>query len=244
MFDGELCRLTYSHSDYSDVWAVYEGQMSKFLNVSIPHFWGIDKQIGILEGKGANVVLYDDTGSYVERLISCLEQLTDYPFLLFDHEDMFLYAKPDVALLCQYYAKIKRGELDYIRLIKGGNCKSAADQYIEGLFHLNPRSKWIFSIQPSLWRREKLLSVLYRHRSLNIWELETRAQKTVKSLKIKSGFCHLAGNKRGLHHFDNTIYPYVATAIGKGQWNFSEYKVELAPILLDYDIDPDIRGVF
>ena len=49
--------------------------------------------------------------------------------------------------------------------------------------------------------------------------------------------------KRGQFHWDSTIYPYFATAIVKGKWNFSDYEDMLKPILEDNNIDFVIRGI-
>ena len=38
-------------------------------------------------------------------------------------------------------------------------------------------------------------------------------------------------NKRGAHHYDSSVYPYIATAIVKGKWNVTEYKNELTNII-------------
>ena len=37
--------------------------------------------------------------------------------------------------------------------------------------------------------------------------------------------------KRGKNHWDSNYFPYIATAIVKGEWNFMEYKTELMEIL-------------
>jgi len=49
-------------------------------------------------------------------------------------------------------------------------------------------------------------------------------------------------DKRGLFHWDSNIYPYIATAVVKGKWDYECYPEELDKLLHDYGIDPDIRG--
>ena len=61
---------------------------------------------------------------------------------------------------------------------------------------------------------------------------------------LKFAFSYRSGLRRGLHHFDNNVYPYVATAIGKGKWNLGEYSDELKPLLSQEFIDPSVRGWF
>ena len=38
-----------------------------------------------------------------------------------------------------------------------------------------------------------------------------------------------------MYHFDSLVYPYIATAIVKGKWNFQEYP-ELKKLLDSYNI--------
>ena len=156
---------------------------------------------------------------------------------------MFLYGKPDEKILLEYYQVMKEGRLDHIRLIKGGSCLSKPFDDIPSLHLLSLRSKWIFSIQPSFWKRDKLIEVLSKNLDCNIWELEGKSQEVVKNIKLRAAYSYQKGGvKRGFFHFDNLIYPYIATAIGKGRWNYKEYKTELSKVFLKYRIDPAIRG--
>jgi hypothetical protein len=50
--------------------------------------------------------------------------------------------------------------------------------------------------------------------------------------------------KRGLNHYDSSIYPYIATALVRGKWNLSEYNFELKPLLEKYKIEINLRGIF
>jgi hypothetical protein len=79
---------------------------------------------------------------------------------------------------------------------------------------------------------------------VNIWDLEVKSQKIVKSLKLNAAFSYRNGKKRGMYHFDNEVYPYIATAIGKGKWNLGEYGYELEPLLQKLNINPSLRGWF
>ena len=50
--------------------------------------------------------------------------------------------------------------------------------------------------------------------------------------------------KRGGNHYDTNVYPYIATALVKGKWDVSEYPNELPPILVENNIDHNLRGIF
>tara|TARA_B100001287_G_scaffold151774_1_gene127731 strand:- start:674 stop:1303 length:630 start_codon:yes stop_codon:yes gene_type:complete len=185
---------------------------------------------------------YDQKDNYSQRLIKCLESLNNYKYIFFDHEDMFLYKTPDYEEINSYLIQLFNDKYDYIRLIKSSNCKYKLVENYTTLFEINLNSKWIFSLQPSFWNRETLLNLLQKNANCSGWDLELKSQKVLKNLKINSAFSHREGKKRGLYHFDNNIYPYIATAVIKGKWNISEYSLELMALFKEYNIDPSLRG--
>jgi len=239
-FNKNLCHVTFSHSDCSDVWPIYFGQMKKYFNVGLDHYICTESE-SITLPHGKKNLVYSDKDPYPARLLTCLEKL-ECEFIFFDHEDMFLYSMPDINELCRYYNLIEKGEFDHIRLIKGGKYKSFSVDGFDSLEGFRINSKWIFSIQPSFWRVSILKDILRKNIDCNIWELEERSQKVVKKMNLKAAFSHKSGKRRGLYHFDNSVYPYIATAIVKGKWNLSEYGIELGDILDFYDVDPTKRG--
>ena len=241
--DGGICHLTYTHSDCEDIWPIYFSQMEKYFDSGMKHFVGIDRPSESLP-KNTQAIIYDDALTYPQRLFNCLDSLDSYDYIFFDHEDMFLYATPDFNEMGKYYNCLKKGKFDYIRMIKGGDSKYKNVDNISTLFELDLRSNWIFSIQPSFWNRRKLMDVLGSNMKSNIWDLEVKSQSVVKKMKLKAAFSQREGIKRGLHHYDNDVYPYVATAIVKGKWNISEYLKELKPMLESYGIDINKRGYF
>lgn len=240
-FDARICHITYTHTDCSDVWPVYFHQMQNFFDLGMRHMVAVNRSHEKLPAH-VHPIFYDDCRPYPQRLLSCLDQLDEFDYVLFDHEDMFLYGIPDKEELRTYYDYLTSGALDHIRLIRGGDCRYEKVQGINSLFRLDLRSKWIFSIQPSLWKRTVLSEVLKANLNVNIWDFELKSQKVVKKMKLKAGFSYRQGARRGLHHFDNDVYPYIATAIVKGKWNLSEYREELGKMLSMHGIDPNVRG--
>ena len=217
--------------------------MSTYFSVGMAHFVALNHMHTELP-ETIKPLIYQEARPYPQRLLACLDRLEQYEFVFFDHEDMFLYAAPDYQRLAKYYELMQLEEFDYIRLIKGGDCLFEPVPTCPTLYSLSLKSKWIFSIQPSFWRRAALMDILKVNQKVNIWELEVKSQKVVKKMGLKAAFSYRSGKRRGLHHFDNDVYPYVATAIGKGKWNLGEYGVELEPMLEQYQIDPTRRGWF
>lgn len=241
IFDHRICHITYTHTDYSDVWPIYFSQMKKFFCVGMKHVVAVDKTHKELPSS-VQPIFYDESDAYPRRLLSCLERLDAFEYVFFDHEDMFLYGTPDLYLLQKYYAYLVSGKIDHIRMIKGGDCEYKEILDVPSLFRIDLNSAWIFSIQPSFWRRTTLMDLLNSNQKINIWNFEAKSQKAAKKLKLRAAFSHRQGAKRGIYHFDNDVYPYIATAIVKGRWNLSEYPRELGLLLEENAIDPSFRG--
>jgi len=239
----DVYNIVYSHIDYSDIWPAYFGQMEKYFNNFSKNVIFIDKKSDLIPDNYVQI-LYDDKKTYVERLIQCFEQLRDLDICIFAHEDMFLYDYPKMDKINKYIDAVKEGNFDFIKLLKGGDCIFKFSDVDESLYELDNRSNWLFSIQPTIWKISSFLKLLKHHKKDNIWVFEDKSQKTCRKLKLKAGFSHGKGIKRGQDHWDNDVYPFIATAIVKGKWNTLEYNNILRPILDQYNIDISIRGEF
>jgi len=67
-------------------------------------------------------------------------------------------------------------------------------------------------------------------------QFETAATDTCRSLGVQGLYHYDNVLKRGMHHYDSSVFPYTASALVKGKW-CSEYKNELTELLRMYDID-------
>ncbi len=239
----EIPFVMYSHSEYSDVWIPFISQKAKHLPNFGENIAFIDKPSNILHSNWKQI-FYKEKYTYSKRLICCLKQL-NAEYCIFSHEDMFLYGAPKKEIITKYITIMQEDNLDFVKLIKGGQCTYETHKK-EKTLHIidNKYSEWIFAIQPSIWKINSLISILKKHKSTNIWKLEEKAQNTCKKLNIKGAFSFERGEKRGEYHWDNTVYPYIATAIVKGKWNISEYPDVLPAILKEYHIDVNKRGIF
>jgi len=235
----QIYNIMYTHSDYSDIWPLYFAQTRKYFNLDVKNVVFCDKLSNKIP-KDYKVITYQDSKTYPQRLIECFDKLNS-KYCIFSHEDMFLYDHPKKDILKKYIKSIKEDKYDFIRLIRGGDYISTKSDVDSTLFELDLKSNWIFSIQPSIWNVNSLLKILKKHKKTNIWELEEKSQKTCKKLKIRGAFSFDSGEKRGLLHYDNKVYPYIATAIVKGKWNIIEYKDILPAILEEHNIDYKIR---
>ena len=217
--------LLYTHSDYSWVWEYWHKQTDKFLNVF--------EKICLLNSNSSFredylVIKYDDKLTYKNRILSCLDNIDDDEIVLFCHEDMFLYKKPNFEIIDEYINLIKSGNCELIKLVRA--FENLDKSNIHDKLFKNP-DKQLFSIQPTLIKIKTLKYIYKTVPGDNIWEFE--ANTTKEYLKDLISLCSYDLNKdkkRGKFHYDSSVYPYICTAVIKGKWNFKEYKKELYEI--------------
>ena len=223
--------VLYTNSEYDDVCKVFFGEIKKFLP---------NQKIYIISDKDHSLVFehtfikYNDSDSYVDRLLSTIPQINE-DVILFLHEDMILYDYPQSDKIQKYVSYVRDGIVDSIKLIyiKGNDLEFEIDKTLI----LNEYSK--FSVQPTLISPKNFVSLLESISSKDIWDFERAVPNNRRDYMVKLG----GEVKRGIHHYDSIVFPYIATAINKGKWNMSEYSKELDKIFYEYGIVPFERGI-
>lgn len=247
IFSDDFTWITHSHSDYFDCTKIYQSQMLKYLGDSFldHHLYLTDCNSSETFKLSGDCFYYDPSLPYPSRLLSVLANLsTEYIFL--DHEDMFLVSKPDLTSILNSFAYMKEvnaSSLRFVRTSVSNYVSTESTSSIKALSSISLRSSWIFSIQPSIWKKSDLISVLSSNPSCNIWQLEERSQNIVKKLNQQHLVLCSPSKQRGSAHFDPVEYPHIATAIFKGKWTISEHRELLGDVLNCYGIDPTVRGI-
>ena len=216
-----ITNTVYSHSSYFDVLEIFLDRWHLFYGEEIIVF--ADKKY-----KDYETIIYDDKLNYTDRLIQCLEN-TDCDILLYQHEDMFLYDEPDSKKLKYYEDILRDTDNSFIRLTKAGACNFSKTSLSETLLNISKDSENFFAVQSTLWKRVDLIKFLKAAGSLNIWDLEWTSPN-INSKASLSGLSHFDNEPPRGGHFDSNMWPYVATAINKGKWNFGEYEKEFSEI--------------
>ena len=217
--------LVYTHSDYSWVWKYWHQQTDKFLQ-------DFDKICMSNSNSSFRddylVIKYNDELTYKNRVLSCLNDIDDEEIVLFCHEDMFLYKKPNFKIIDEYINLVKNDNCELVKLIRAFENLDKSNLH-EKLFK-NP-DKQLFSIQPTIIKIKTLKHIYKTVPGENIWEFEANtSKKYLKDLISLCSFDPDVDKKRGKFHYDSSVYPYICTAVIKGKWNFKEYKKELFEI--------------
>ena len=217
--------LVYTHSDYSWVWKYWHQQTDKFLQ-------NFDKIC--LSNSNSSfrddylVIKYNDGLTYKNRVLSCLNDIDDNEIVLFCHEDMFLYKKPNFKIIDEYINLVKNDNCELVKLIRA--FENLDKSNLHKMLFKNP-DKQLFSIQPTIIKIKTLKHIYKTVPGENIWEFEANtSKKYLKDLISLCSFDPDVDKKRGKFHYDSSVYPYICTAVIKGKWNFKEYKKELFEI--------------
>lgn len=224
--------IIYTHSDYKDVWKLLFGQLKKYLPNQKVYVLSNSENSEI--PNEYTTIVYDDSKVYTDRLKECLSQI-DEDIVLFQHEDMVLFNQPKIELFDKYINYVKEDKVDSVKLIYVMENDVVSD--VDHTLISNQYSK--FSIQPTLIKLKNFVSLLESTQPLNIWDFELAVPAEGKHYMVRLG----DERKRGMYHCDSIIYPYIATAIIKGKWNYGEYMVELDELFNEYGIVPFERGI-
>ncbi len=224
--------VVYTHTDMKDIWPMFFGQFKKYID-DIKVYVAVNKNDETIPSDYIQLV-YDDTKVYTDRWKEILPKIEE-EIILFLHEDMILFDKPKFNIIEKYYNYILNNQSNSIKLILAGEQFSESD-FDKSLLY-NEYSK--FSIQPTIVRKEVFLSTIESTGPLNIWNFEQAIVGTGRDYMVAIG----GEKKRGLYHYDSLVFPYIATAINKGKWNYNEYQKELDELFTEYEINPFERGI-
>ena len=228
----------YSHHDYSDVWPLLFKQSERFLKGKKKYL--ITNSTGCFDTKDWTVILYNDNNRYQDRVWESLQKVKE-EIVIFHHEDMFLLDRPKDYIIKKLVQKVSTGTVDLIKLSKA--CyENGKHHQIEQKLYLNPRNL-SFAIQPTIIKKQTLINIYKATKGDSIWSFEINSNNYVNFMNLKSCYYHEGvEKKRGLFHWDSILYPYIATAIVKGKWDYECYSNELSALLEENNIDPNIRG--
>lgn len=234
---NKLSLLTYTHSNCSDIHPLYLDSSSKYFN-EINHYLLTNNDIN---DKRVTQILYDDTQCYYEQMLLGLSSIQT-KYVIYSQEDYILYNYVDLNMINKYVEFLENDDnINFIRLIQSG-IYGNEKEYNDDLLIINNDSEYFFSTQITIWRKEILEKLLSLSKPKYITD-EPKNSSYLKSIE-GIGLCtKLKGDKIG-GHYNSVIYPYMATAIIKGKWNFTEYGDKLEELLNRYDIDKNKRDIF
>ena len=224
--------VIYTHTDMVDVWKVFFGQHKKYMS-EYKTYVCVNKHHNDIPSEYIQVY-YDESKSYTERLVESLAQINE-EIIMFTHEDMILFDTPNHEYIEKYTQYISENLAESIKLIFAGS--NQIKSVIDDSLVYNDYSK--LSIQPTIMKKDVMYKTALGVGSMNIWNFEQAIVSAGRDYSVLFG----TEKKRGIYHYDSIVYPYIATAINKGKWNYSEYETEMESLFREYDIVPFERGI-
>jgi|TARA_R110000824_G_scaffold177610_10_gene357104 hypothetical protein len=248
---SEVALIVNTIAKNSDIWPMFFGQLA----VNIPSQFFANKYVFLDEKE--ELIPEDYTASifsmrdkYRDQFLSCIDTVKE-PYCIYISEDYVLYDKIQADLISGYKSVLeKEPDISFVRLMRGGAYDLDWPRYkhYSDLHEISNFVPYFYSNQTSLWRTSDLKKIHKEGPNLHIAGLkmeeqfEPAATKTCQELGIRGLYCYHDEQKRGIYHYDSTVFPYIATALVKGKWNLSEYPSELSSLLECYQIDSSIRG--
>lgn len=233
MKNHKFAFLIHTHTDCLDAFEITMGQLAKYFP-KYKKYVMINKDIDSLKQSEntTEFIIYNENDLYTKRFRATLEKITENK-IMFLHEDMILYDTPNYEELNRVCEFMDKNAVDFIKLIASLGIEEAEVDRA-----LRIQQGYTFAVQPSIWNVNSLKSLMNEF-TANIWNLELSCQEFCRS-KLKS-YTYFRGDekKRGQAHFDSHIFPYTATAIIKGKWNYLEYSKELSSLLNEYKVGFD-----
>lgn len=226
-----LC--TYTHDKCCDVHPIYFNRISKYFN-DIDSIAFCNYPIN-----NTNTIIYKDTDPFYKQIIECLSKINT-KYIIYSQEDYILFDFVKIDILKKYIELMQKDtSISFIRLIKSGIANDS-QRYNDDLFIIDKNENYFYSTQATIWNKNTLID-MFKFAMPNSIRDEQYNSNYLKTMNVV-GLCPYITGKAIGNHYNSYEYPYIATAIVRGRWNYSEYKIELDKIFIEYKINKDIRG--
>lgn len=231
-----MIQVAYSNSNCSDLWDIFQKQLKKYSD--IPLYMMSDKIPNDIYLSG--LYEYNNEDPYYKVWVEGLKKFNS-EYFIYLQEDFFVYDKIDKDILNEYEEFLKNNpEYSFVRLIKSGNLGNT--KITSTLYEIEPDNENIFSMQATIWRTKDYIELMELVKD-DKWLENEKYRNIMINYNIKGLYHYDNEPYRGTNHTDSNVYPYIATALVKGKWNLSEYPNELKPILIENNINENLRGV-
>jgi len=245
-----ICLIINTNTSVQDVWEMFFGELEKrFPQINKKYIFVDDTNHEF--GGGYNVTFYDKNLQYRDQLLECFPEVKE-KYCIYIQEDYILYNDVNWEQICNIIKLMEiNSTIDFVKLMRGDDVIHPVEQNLTmGIpLHYIIESECYYTQGVTLWRVEKLKQIFNKTPNSHIGGAGNHTHFEVIANQACRKYCtgliyYNNEKKRGMHHYDSSIVPYIASAIVKGKWNISEYCNELSPLLEKYNINIDERGVF
>ena len=248
---NDIAIVTYTNSVCEDVWPIYFGQLDKYAG-DLDSFVFTNKPTSSSKPTHTDI-LYDEDLPYYLQYCNGLKSVP-HDYIIYCQEDFFLqdHINKEEILRCLKF--LNDSDYSFVRLVKTDigaykhhkECKNKDFETIEldkNIYcaHATDFDAYSFQMQATLWKKSKMIE-LYERVESQKWLEDRRWDTGMRELNIKGAYYHDGSGQEGPYHCAPEIWPYICTAIGRGQWTLSVHGDRLMKILREYGVNPLIRG--
>ena len=226
----KYCLITYSHRNCSDLWEGYYGRLEKYAPKGLKNYLLVDDSFSeypFLKNV-PEMILYNEKEQpfSVQWLNAAMKAESDgYDYFIYSQEDFVLYDLVNESAIHDAIEKIESKQTDFVKFIKSGGTE--------------------YCMQASIHNIKKFISFYSKYQIDSIREEGFLSKCSIGEYECKYLPDSWVGQKRGVFHYDSKVWPYIATALVKGNWNMKEYKKELTDFKNEYISEfTDLRGNF
>ena len=241
----DLAITTWSHTSYSDIWNMYYGQFKKMAPF-FKHYMFINEKT-LLPPDYCIQIENDETKDFGVRVVDSLQRVKEKN-IIWMQEDFVLYDKVEEEIISKLNEFLNNSNYHFIKLMKSGINGGNPLQEKLGIFEVPNNCEYLYSLQATIWKKDKLLKLYDFYKPRNMLNAELFGSVACNNLNIKGCYVYKNEPRRGRGHHDSNTFPYIATALHGGsygkpaRWQTSIYDLELNNLLNDYKIDKTIRG--
>jgi hypothetical protein len=234
-----VTQIAYTNSNCSDLWKMFIDQNQKHTEMQLCLTTDeFPEENYNLESD--NVIIYSNTDPYYKVWVDAAEKFGG-DYFIYLQEDFILYADVNQKKIDEYATFLKNNpEYSFVRLLKSGQLNDV--RVAPNLFEIESTNINAFSMQATIWRTTDYILLMNMVQDAK-WLENSKYSEAMTQLGMKGVYHYDGEPKRGGNHWDNNIYPYVATALVRSKWNLKEYNAELGKILTEYNIDINKRGI-
>lgn len=235
----KIALVVWTHSSYDDCWDMFFDNLEKYASEFKVYVF-TDKSI---KRTNINEIIYNPNYySFTNEYLKCLENVHE-KYILHMQEDFILFNYVNYNNIKKYINVLENTEYNFIRLIRSSVINPKLIKFDNNLY-IDNNNKFI--LQATIWNK-KLLKQLYKTNT-NIKRIGSNMETKdfIKNIKNYKGLFtyHYDSYKRGRYHWDSKDFPYIATGICRGLWNYTEYKEIYDILFKKYKININKRGYY
>ena len=213
---NDICIVVYTHSKSSKTWKPYFNRLKKYATgMEVYALSNTDEIKNYVDHD--NCYIYGEEEPFTQSWLNAFDKLSvkSHKYFVYNQEDFILYDHVNVDMLNEAKSLIDSGMNHFSKLIKSGGAE--------------------FCFQSTLNDVNKYINFISKYPIEKIWDEIQISSKSIGEYECRYMPEEWVGFKRGLYHYDSKVWPYVATALNKGEWNSYEYPFEIKQIFDEFN---------